>query len=122
MSWFAAGPHNPALDGNAKLHLIYRKSPGPWHCFVSVCQMRLLQYWFRTMMTDLPFAAARVEDSPIDLDQIEDGNIFADEISDEAVEAAASGPMVTLTLSVVLLVKLLLAISGLYTFRNTCTS
>jgi hypothetical protein len=52
-------------------------------------------------MTDVPFAVVGVDDSPIDLYQI-DENIFADEITDEAVEAAASGPTVTLTLSVVL--------------------
>jgi hypothetical protein len=35
-------------------------------------------------------------------DQIEDDNVCADEITDEALEAAASGPVVTFTLSVVL--------------------
>jgi hypothetical protein len=53
-------------------------------------------------MTDVPFAVVGVDDSPIDLYQIDDENFFADEITDEAVEAAASGPTVTLTLSVVL--------------------
>jgi hypothetical protein len=37
-----------------------------------------------------------------DADQSEEDNIFADEITDEALEAAASGPIVTFTLSVVL--------------------
>jgi hypothetical protein len=36
-----------------------------------------------------------------DADQSEE-DIFADEITDEALEAAASGPIVTFTLSVVL--------------------
>jgi len=39
---------------------------------------------------------------PNDADQSEEDNIFADEITDEALEAAASGPIVTFTLSVVL--------------------
>jgi hypothetical protein len=34
--------------------------------------------------------------------QIEDENIFTDEITDDALEAAASGPSVTFTLSMVL--------------------
>ena len=37
-----------------------------------------------------------------DADQSEEDNIFAYEITDEALEAAASGPIVTFTLSVVL--------------------
>jgi hypothetical protein len=53
-------------------------------------------------MTDVPFAVVGVDDSPINLDQIDDENIFADEITDRALEAAASGPTVTLTLSIVL--------------------
>jgi hypothetical protein len=40
--------------------------------------------------------------SSVDLNQIEEENIFADEITDESLEAAASGPMVTFTLSIVL--------------------
>ena len=44
-----------------------------------------------------------VNDSPVWPDQIEDDNIiFADETTDEAPEAAASGPVVTFALSVVL--------------------
>jgi hypothetical protein len=39
---------------------------------------------------------------PLDLDPIEYENVFADEITDEAMEAAAAGPTVTFTLSVVL--------------------
>jgi len=40
--------------------------------------------------------------SSVGLNQIEEENIFADEITDESLEAAASGPMVTFTLSIVL--------------------
>lgn len=43
-----------------------------------------------------------MNNSPLGLDPIEDENIFADGITDEAMEAAASGSTVTLTLSVVL--------------------
>jgi hypothetical protein len=53
-------------------------------------------------MIDVPFAVVGVDDSLVNLDQIDDQKIFADEITDEAVEAAASGPTVTFTLSVVL--------------------
>jgi hypothetical protein len=43
-----------------------------------------------------------ISDGSVTLDQIEQEGIFADEISDDALEAAASGPTVTFTLSVVL--------------------
>ena len=43
-----------------------------------------------------------MNDSSVGLDQIEEENIFADENTDELLEAAASGPMVTFTLSIVL--------------------
>jgi len=41
-------------------------------------------------------------DSTVGDDRIADEKIFTDEVTDEALEAAASGPTVTLTLSVVL--------------------
>jgi hypothetical protein len=43
-----------------------------------------------------------MSDGSVSLDRIEEGNILSDEISDEALEAAASLPTVTFTLSVVL--------------------
>jgi hypothetical protein len=43
-----------------------------------------------------------MNDRSFSCDQIEDENIFTDETTDEALEAAASGPMVTFTLSMVL--------------------
>jgi hypothetical protein len=43
-----------------------------------------------------------MSDSSAALDQTEEDNIFVDETTDEALEAAASGPMVTFTLSMVL--------------------
>jgi hypothetical protein len=55
-----------------------------------------------TYNKDMKYGSLRVDDNPIDLDQIEEESIFADEISDDALEAAASGPTVTFTLSVVL--------------------
>jgi hypothetical protein len=43
-----------------------------------------------------------MSDSSAALDQTEEDNIFVDETTDEALEAAASAPMITFTLSVVL--------------------
>jgi hypothetical protein len=43
-----------------------------------------------------------ISDSSPTLDQVEEDNIFVDETADEALEASASGPVVTFTLSVVL--------------------
>jgi hypothetical protein len=43
-----------------------------------------------------------MSDSSAALDQTEEDNIFVDETTDGALEAAASGPMVTFTLSMVL--------------------
>ena len=43
-----------------------------------------------------------MSDSSAALDQTEEDNIFVDETTDEALEAAASRPMVTFTLSMVL--------------------
>jgi hypothetical protein len=43
-----------------------------------------------------------MNNSSVGCDQVEDENILTDEITDSALEAAASGPTVTLTLSIVL--------------------
>jgi hypothetical protein len=43
-----------------------------------------------------------MNDALVALEQVEEKNILVDEISDDALEAAASGPTVTFTLSVVL--------------------
>ena len=43
-----------------------------------------------------------MNNSSVGCDQVEDENILTDEITDRALEAAASGPTVTLTLSIVL--------------------
>jgi hypothetical protein len=41
-----------------------------------------------------------MNNSSVGCDQVEDENILTDEITDRALEAAASGPTVTLTLSI----------------------
>jgi hypothetical protein len=43
-----------------------------------------------------------MNNSSVGCDQVEDENILTEEITDRALEAAASGPTVTLTLSIVL--------------------
>jgi hypothetical protein len=46
--------------------------------------------------------ASAMSDGCHDLEQIEEEKIFFNEVSDEQLEAAASGPIVTFTLSMVL--------------------
>ena len=46
--------------------------------------------------------APTIRDGSNDPEQIEEEKIFFNEVSDEQLEAVASGPMVTFTLSIVL--------------------